>query len=233
MYFYHVVNRGVDKRKIFSNNRDYYRFVHDMYEFNDVAPAQNTQYLAMQLKEVGLRIVERKPRELLVNLPAFCLMPNHYHLLLQIDNLEAMTAFMRKLNTGYTNYFNLKYDREGALFQGKFKRILIESEQQFAHIVIYIHLNPLDLFMSEWRKRALTDIEVHKCLKFLQDYRWASHLDYLGLHNFPSVTQRDYFLEYFGGAEGYQDALIGWLKAPKAGRIKDFVLENYRKSDFV
>ena len=224
MLIYHALNRGVDKRKIFLDEKDYFRFVHDLFEFNDEDPATNNWKHFGNIRGVGLREI-RKVREMLLHMPAFCLMPNHYHLLLLIEEISKMTEFMRKLNTGFTNFFNIKYDREGALFQGKYKRILIENEQQFAHIVVYIHLNPLDLEIPQWRDRALTGSEIKHALYYLENYRWSSHSDYLGKRNFPSVTSRDYFLKYFGGPEGYLDAVVNWLRAPKYGRVKDFTLE--------
>ncbi len=233
MEFYHVLNRGVDKRDIFLDDRDYYRFVHDLYEFNDSNPVLNNSQLFGR-REVGLRYFERRPRDLLLKIPSFSLMRNHYHLLLQISEAENMTKFMRKLNTGFTNYFNERNSREGALFQGKFKRILIENERQFAHIVVYIQLNPLDYYLPEWRRRALSRREIIKCLDFLEKYRWSSHLDYVGKNNFPSVTSRDYFLDFFGSSKGYTAALENWLKAPKFSLIKDAIMEDVQgKSDFL
>src|SRR3989344_9609616 len=118
MLIYHALNRGVDKRKIFLDEKDYFRFVHVLFEFNDEDPATNNWKHFGNIRGVGLREI-RKVREMLLHMPAFCLMPNHYHLLLLIEEVSKMTEFMRKLNTGFTNFFNIKYDREGALFQGK------------------------------------------------------------------------------------------------------------------
>jgi len=145
-----------------------------------------------------------------VDVLAFCLMPNHYHLLLKPNFDDGVTQFMKKLNIGYAKYFNEKYERSGALFQGRFKAIQVTEEAHFIHLPYYIHFNPLDLKTPEWRERKLQNSAV--AIKFLEKYRWSSHLDYLGKKNFPSVTQRDFLLEFFGGTKGYEDKIKNWLK---------------------
>ena len=118
---YHIINRGVEKRNIFSNDKDYLRFIHDLYEFNDEAPAENIYY-----KSVGLESYDAKPRKvirerkLLVEILTFCLMPNHYHLLLRQIKDKGITNFMHKLGTGYTMSFNKKYKRRDV--SGRCKR---------------------------------------------------------------------------------------------------------------
>src|SRR3989338_5554876 len=107
---YHIYNRGVEKRTTFINNRDRLRFINSLYFFNYTFPS-------IKQSEVGLPIPENDGREPLVELMAFCLMPNHYHLMLRDLTENGITEFMRKLGTGYTNYFNLRYQRVGALFQ--------------------------------------------------------------------------------------------------------------------
>lgn len=224
---YHVLNRGVDKRKIFIEDIDYIRFIHDLFEFNDVNPISNTSYAFQNQSIVIARryiAPERRPRKLLVDLMAFSLMPNHYHLLIRPRTEEGLVKFMKRLNMGYARYFNEKNDRAGALFEGRYKSIAVSKEAHFIHLPYYIHLNPLDLCAPEWRDRELKDYR--KTNKFLSEYRWSSHLDYLGIKNFPSVTQREFLLEYFGGHEKYKKEFNGWLKnLDQLETIKDFSLE--------
>ncbi len=225
---YHVLNRGVDRRKIFEEEKDNLRFVHDLFEFNDEAPTPNINYVFRaenKSLEVGLpKIIRRRePRKLLVDVLAFALMPNHYHLLLRPRTDEGVTKFMRKLNTGYTNYFNVKYKRNGVLFQGKYKSISVTNDAHMIHLPYYIHCNPLDLKTPEWRYRELEN--KNKTLDFLNKYRWSSHLDYCGIKNFPSVTQRDFLLKFFGGTDGYRKSMAGWLDNFDEKAIKDIALE--------
>jgi|SRR3989344_1359144 len=201
MEFYHVLNRGVDKRNIFLNDKDHLRFVHDLFEFNDTANAVAVNYYA-QSTDVGRPKVGRK-RELLVYLHCFCLMPNHYHLLLSPARDNGIPLFMKKLNGGYAKYFNEKYKRIGALFQGKYKSVSIQRDAHFLHIPFYIHFNPLDLIMPEWRQNKLKNIK--KAEQYLESYRWSSHSDYLGHKNFSSVTQRNSLSKFFENKQEYKN----------------------------
>jgi len=214
---YHSYNRGVEKRDIFLDKQDYFRFIHDLFKFNDQAPAgkfsqfsqaQKQQQSEVQQSEAGLPIVE--PRKLLVEILAFCLMPNHYHLLLKQKREGGMVQFMQKLGTGYTNYFNQKYKRVGGLFQGNFKAISVIQQDYLNYLLYYIHFNPLDLFELGWRVGEINNYQ--KAIEFLNSYRWSSHLDYLGKKNFPSVTQRRFILKILGGEENYQQSIENWLK---------------------
>jgi len=186
----HVLNRGVDKRKIFLDEQDYFRFVHDLFEFNDVSSVNTTFYTFKRNNDIGRRKIEKKPRKLLVNILAFCLMPNHYHLLLMPKVQNGIALFVKKLNGGYAKYFNAKYERSGALFQGKYKRVVVEKEAHFIHLPYYIHLNPLDLITPEWRNRKINNFS--KTIKFLNSYRWSSHLDYTGQKTFHPLPKENF-----------------------------------------
>ena len=145
MTLYHILSRGVDKRKIFLDDRDYLRGIHDLFEFNDIELSNNlTHFFQKNPKDVGRPYIERKARKLLVKVHAFCLMPNHYHFLLSEIAENGISLFMKKFNGGYAKYFNEKYKRDGVLFEGRYKRIIIKNEAHFIHLPYYIHLNPLD-----------------------------------------------------------------------------------------
>lgn len=226
---YHVYNRGTDKRLIFQEEIDYIRFIHDLFEFNDTADA-GKPYIPPSLKktkqspEVNLREIEKQPRELLVEILAFCLMPNHFHLLLRqkIDN--GIPKFMLKLGTGYTNYFNKKYERGGVLFQGSYKHVQITEQNHFVHLPYYIHLNPLDLITPAWREGILYDLQ--KILRFLKTYRWSSYLDYVGIKNFPSVTQRALLAETLGTSHEQTTYMIEWIQRNGLETIEHLILES-------
>ena len=221
---YHVYNRGVEKRKIFLNDIDCVRFVHDLFEFNDQNPVLNVNYhFPRKSMEVGLQYIERKPRNMLVEILVFCLMPNHFHLMLKQKADNGVTEFMRKLGTGYTNYFNKKYDRVGSLFQGKYKSAHVAKEQHFIHLPYYIHLNPLSLLLKNSKDDKSMDHE--KIISFLKSYRWSSHLDYTGEKNFPSVTQREFLLDFFGGTKGYNSDIMKWIGDVNFKEIQHLTLE--------
>lgn len=132
--FYHIYNRGVDKRNIFEDYEDMERFFESMREFNTVEPIGS-------LFEVSFNNSDyKKEKKSLVNFIAFCLNKNHYHFILEqvIDN--GISEFMKRLG-GYTWYFNNKYERSGSLFQGPFKAVHINSNEYLLHLSAYINLN--------------------------------------------------------------------------------------------
>lgn len=220
--FFHVLNRGVDKRKVFINSGDYARFVHDMWEFNNTHPAyHNLTRSLSKMRDAGRLSSEREP---LVKIHFFCLMPNHYHLLLSPIIENGVSLFMKKLNGGYAKYFNEKYaPRSGALWQGRYRSAHIETDRHFLYIPYYIHFNALDLATPEWREHAIKNFT--KALTFLNGYRWSSHLDYLGKNNFPSVTDRTFFLESFGGVVGYEKSVTTMLKSMSSTDFASVTLE--------
>ena len=214
MEIHHVLSRGVDKRKIFLNDRDYFRFIHNLFQFNDIKNTATTSYRDFnKWDDIASRPIsqkKREPRKLLVDIHAFCLMPNHYHLLLSPRVKDGIPRFMKKLNMGYAKYFNIKNDRKGALFESRYKSILVENESHFMYLPHYIHLNPLDLHMPEWREGKLRSSA--SAIKFLESYRWSSFSDYIGQKNFPSVTNHDFLLDVFGGVDKYKTRVEEFLK---------------------
>lgn len=220
-YIYHIYNRGVEKRKVFIDDRDFLRFVVALYEFNDSHPIFNVGRNFFQ-QPIEVRLQSKRKNQL-VEILAFCLMPNHYHIVMRQKAENGITEFMRKIGTGYTNYFNLKYSRVGHLFQGKFKAVLLEQEAHFIHLPHYVHLNPLDLFQPAWRERGVENVAA--ALDFLKTYRWSSFLDYIGSSNFPSVTEREFLQICVGGAEDFYGASRDWLEATAFDFIQDVVLD--------
>ena len=194
MELYHVLNRGVDKRAVVLDDEDRVRFLHDLFVFNDREPALNFDLPARRDQTVS--------RKLLVLLHAFCLMDNHYHLLLSEAQEKGIPLFIQKLNMGYAKYFNKKYERSGVLWQGPSKKILIKRDAHFLYLPYYIHLNPLDYSHPEWRQGGVKEPE--KALRYLREYRWSSHLDYLGEKNFPSLTEREFLASIIGTRERYK-----------------------------
>lgn len=222
---YHVLNRSIDNKKIFLDRQDYFRFVHDLFEFNNQEPANTASYHFFQRSKNGDlegRNIKR-PRKLLVDIHAFCLMPNHYHLLLSPRAENGIPWFMQKLGAGYVKYFNQKYKRKGTLFEGRYKSILVTGEPHFYYLPYYIHFNPLDLKFPEWREGKLQNC--NEAFKFLESYRWSSHLDYLDKKNFPSVTKREFLLNVFGGTEKYSESVKQWLRNLELEDIRNLILE--------
>jgi len=204
--FYHIFNRGVEKRKIFMDNTDRIRFIHDLYEFNDERHAPD-------FSRRDFLNGERKgdQRAKLVNLLAFCLMTNHHHLLCEEIKEGGVSLFIKKLHGGYARAFNEKHKRSGYLFQGRYKKVKIESDRHLLQEICYIHSNPLNLWKPRWKEGKLSSSDIKEAIRFLEKYRWSSHLDYMGKRNFPSVTERNFLSGVFEEYGGYNKFFIDWL----------------------
>ncbi|MDO8743234.1 MAG: transposase [Candidatus Azambacteria bacterium] len=213
---YHVFNRGVEKRHVFMEEHDYLRFVNNLAIFNDTKAIFNAKYRIKGIKSAD-------SRESLVDILAFCLMPNHFHLLLRQKEDAGISKFMNKIGVGYTNYFNLKYERVGSLFQGTFKAVLIDDESQFLYIPYYIHLNPLDLKIPNWKENGIN--KPKNAIEFLNSYKWSSHRDYIGNSNFVGIINKHFLNEIFINSENYQEDLKNFMKDFDFSDMKDLLLE--------
>jgi len=230
---YHVFNRGVEKRNIFQQIADYFRFIFCLYELND----KNFVLMRDRIK----RRKERKnrgstpanstdKREPLVEIIAFCLMPNHFHLVLRQLVEGGTSLFMKKLADSYVGYFNQKYNRKnmGSIFQGRFKAVHIATEEQFINLICYIFTNPTELLEKNWMEVGVKNPK--EVMKHLEAYSWSSFPDCIGKSNFPSVTKRIFLLKVFQGPENLEKFVEGWIlyKAEmKKGleKIKTLILE--------
>jgi len=203
--YYHIYNRGIEKRNVYRESIDYVRFIHDLFEFNDTQPARDFERRYQPNKNIGQDVggwtphilSEKEEKQKLVEIQCFCLMPNHYHLLVRQVKENGISLFMKKLGGGYTNGFNEKYDRVGALFQGKYKLKHVDRDEYLQHLICYIHCNPLK-FLKGWGG--------------LLKYRWSSHLDYLGQENFGSILEKKFLLEFFRGENGYKKFIREWME---------------------
>jgi len=205
---YHVYNRGVEKRDIFLNERDYVRFVYNMFVCNGQEKASHLERLSNDEVLYFVNSAKTDESKKLVEILTFTLMPNHFHLELRQKVDGGIIKFMHKLGTSTTMCFNKKYERVGHLFQGNFKASSVGlDDAHFLYIPHYIHLNPLDL-MSGDRQHIQTNDKMH----FLENYRWSSLADYLGKNNFSNVLNIDFLLEKFGSNAKYKKELIKALK---------------------
>lgn len=195
MELWHILNRGVDKRNIVTNDRDRRRFVRDLYEMNNSHPVKNLWYTANDPFSDLRSHYEKDKRDRLVDIHGWCLMGNHYHLLISEVKEGGITSFIRKLNIGYAKYFNEHHGRTGTLFQGRTKKVLIESDAHFLWILHYIHFNPLDFMKSagDWRTQCLVNSK--KALDWLEQYRWSSYRDYLGIGDYAPILEGSFMFE--------------------------------------
>jgi len=139
--YYHIYNRGTEKRDIFLDKADYLRFIVLLYISNNIEAVHISN-----LREQGkfLRdIINLERKETLVDIGTYCLMPNHFHLLIKEKRAGGISEFMKKISTGYSMYFNKRYERTGRLFEGTFKSVHADSDEYLKYLFAYIHLNPI------------------------------------------------------------------------------------------
>lgn len=203
--YYHIYNRGVDKRCIFMDEADYRRFVNYLSDFNTLNCVTNYSYRGQTSIEQRTSI----KKEQLVDVVSFILIPNHFHLILcqLVDN--GISKFMQKIETGYVMYFNKKNERTGRLYESKFKTKLIETDEYLMHLSRYIHLNCLDLIEPNWKEEGIKDWD--KTNEFLENYKWSSYLEYIGKINFPYIINKQLLQGYFKTSEEYKEFIKSWV----------------------
>jgi len=188
--YYHIFNRGVEKRDIFLGEEDYLTFIYYLSAY--LLPLEKVleKYPDLPMRLTGKSLAEE------VEILAYCLMPNHFHLLLKQRTKDGISKLLKQLTNAYTLYFNQKNNRVGALMQGPFRAAEIEEDNLFIHLVRYIHLNPS--FAEATEGRPATD---------LANYKWSSYPDYLGQSaELPSSKSK--ILSYFpsvGAFKGFHE----------------------------
>ena len=202
--YYHVYNRGVDKRLVFKSEKDYERFMMLLYIANSNESLRLDDILNKQHKSFSeiLMLDRNKP---FVSIGAWCLMGNHFHLLLKQEVDGGITKFMRKLGVGYSMFFNIKYQRTGALFGGLFKSKLIGMDDNYMRQLFgYIHINPLEIKFPKWKDQVSKSSRNMK--KFLELYRYSSYLDFLGDGRVErNIINTKSFPDYFKDSEHFKD----------------------------
>jgi len=214
---YHIVVRAIEGITLFRNEKDYLRMIHDLFEFNDEKSALSTFRVTIHRNRVNVTrkdfvtlLEERKKekRKVLVEILAFCLMPNHIHLLLRQVQERGISKLMQKLGS-YGLYYNKKYERKGHLFGGKFQAIHIKNEEQLKTVFVYIHTNPVAIIFPQWKEKGIKNAK--EAREYIENYRWSSYPDYLENKNFPSLTNREFLLKIMGGVEGCRNFVNAWL----------------------
>lgn len=208
--YYHIYNRGIDKRIIFKSKRDYERFIMLLYIANSNNSFRLDNILNKQ-KETFTEILLLDKGKPLVSIGAWCLMTNHFHLLVRQDIDGGITKFMKKLGTGYSMFFNIKYQRNGALFGGLFKSKLIGVDDNYMrHLLGYIHINPLEIRFPKWEDQInRPTIEMRK---FLESYQYSSYLDYIGEDRMEKrILNTENFPEYFLDSKSFGDFVENYL----------------------
>ena len=191
---YHVYNRGVEKRSIFAADQDYRTFL-------------NLLKITLTPKEEldNADYIEIKNRADSVKLLSYCLMPNHFHLIIMQLDKTGMTELMRSISNAYVAYFNKHYKRVGGLFQGTYKAVLIEKDEHLIHVSRYIHMNPLEIHQK------------------LEEYPYSSYKHYLD-NSHPKWLNLSTIIEQFANPKEYKK-FVEDHKSDSVRMIKDLALD--------
>lgn len=174
---YHIFNRGAHKLPVFLEDDDYRRFQTLLFIANQPGAIDIANVLRKYRGPSSATLFdEEKPSKDLVDILAYTLMPNHFHLVLRQKAYDGISLFMRKLGTAYSMYFNLRHEHSGTLFQGRFKSSHIATDPYFFWIFAYVHLNPVALCEPEWKERKIVNLENAKSM--LKAYRYSSYYDF-------------------------------------------------------
>jgi REP element-mobilizing transposase RayT len=215
--YYHIYNRGNSKQKIFLDKEDYQHFIKLLFVCNSKINFKFRDNIV----DIKIDAFEFERGENVVSIGAWVLMPNHFHLYLSInphmsdmwgkDERNYISEFMRKILTSYVKYFNGKYKRTGSLFEGSFKAVHIENENQAKYLFSYIHLNPIKLIQKKWKEEGIKDIE--SSLEFLSKYKLSSYLDYKKVERKENkILNLEDFLDYFKNIKDFDNEILEWLK---------------------
>lgn len=192
--YYHVYNRGVNKQNIFFDNRDYARMLFCILAFQSKNYALNTSFSVNRfLKNNEFELTTDRIAEIMktkeTELVAFALMPNHFHLLIAGNKDGSISDYLKRVEGGYTKYFNLKHKRSGYLLQGPFQSVHVKKNEQLLHLSAYIHRNPRELV--RWHGNE-------------HQYPWSSYPDYISKNRWPGILEPKIIMQQFRNAKNYK-----------------------------
>ncbi|MEF3691503.1 MAG: transposase [Candidatus Moraniibacteriota bacterium] len=227
--YYHIYNRGTDKREIFLEDFDYVRFLKSMREFNTIDPIGSLyeknfkdKQIVTSEKNLGTKspIGDLVPNdESLVDIITYCLNPNHFHLILKQKTDKGISKFMLKLGSGYSSYFNKKYNRSGSLFQGPFKAIHIDTNEYLLHLSVYVNRNNfIHGYENKEAKSPIRDLAPDL-------WQYSSYPDYIGQRD-GKMCNKEVILGQFKNQKeyvGFMEKTALYLKDKK--ELKRYLLE--------
>jgi putative transposase len=193
--FYHLYNRGVAKQKIFQDSNDYQRLLDNFAYYLDAGLKQK---ISMVSKKKLIEILSSAPKKPLVSVVCYCLMPNHLHLIVKQLQDSGISQFMKDALNSYSRYYNTKYERVGPIFQGRFKAVEIEDDDQLIHLSRYIHINSY----------------VANVTDDLENYPWSSLKLFIN-NKKTRLCNPELILEIVGSTKEYQnfvDDYAGYAK---------------------
>lgn len=192
---YHIYNRGAHKRITFHDTADYARFLflilflQSPFTFDQVSRPVH-RFVKHRVFDIAEADVSEIVGERYVELLSFCLMPNHFHLIVREIEESGTARYMQRVLNGYTKYYNAKYEASGHLFQGPYKAVHVESNEQLLHLSAYVHRNPREL--PGWKDKEHT-------------YAWSSYQDYIDENRWGDLLSTGLILEQFETKNEYHE----------------------------
>lgn len=208
--YYHVLGRGNNKQVIFRDKKDYIRFLFLILYFQSPVIFENIgrmvkHYVEHSVFNISDDVVNEVVKNRYVELVGFTLMPNHYHLMLYGTEDNGISKYMQRVLNSYTKYFNTKYEQSGHLFQGPYKAVHIENDNQMSYLSAYIHRNQNEL--KEWKGKEVK-------------YLWSSYQDYVKGNRWGKLFKNDIIMDKFDNGKEYEEFV-------KGSGAKEFFEDNY------
>ncbi|MBI2065860.1 MAG: transposase [Candidatus Zambryskibacteria bacterium] len=189
---YHIYNRAINKQVIFHNTGDYFRFLFLILYFQSPIKFQQLNRIVKQFVQLVqysvLDIKEEVIRKRNIELVAFCIMPNHFHLILKELEEGAIATYMQRVLNAYSKYYNTKYEKSGHVFQGPYRAVHVVNDRQLLHLSAYIHRNPREI--SRWFEKE-------------NQYPWSSYQDIIGLNRWDNLLLPDVLMGEFKDKKDY------------------------------
>lgn len=203
---YHIYNRGMHQHAIFHDKHDYARFLFLILFFQSPLSFENIgRHISAFMKQadfkVSAKIIADVVHQRNVELMAFVLMPNHFHVIVKEIRVNGISDYMHRIGTAFTNYVNIKYHHSGHIFQGSYRAVHISDNDQLLYTSAYVHKNARTL--KSWSNK-------------LTQYPWSSYQDFVEDNRWENLIKRDLILEQFTNAREYQQ----WVKENPAKELE-------------
>lgn len=192
--YYHIFNRGAHKQPVFKDEQDRKRFLLLLLLTNTNQQTDFRTILKKYKGEFNVDVFKETFGEKIVDILAYTLMTNHFHLVLREREEGGISKFMRKLSTSYSMYFNARHNHDGVVFQGRYRCVHLSNEDCFQQVWAHILLNALDILDTDWRSTKPLNFKHARML--LSSYPFSSYFDYfvkkrpestvLSLENLPN-----------------------------------------------
>ena len=202
--YYHLYNRGNSKQEIFHDKEDYFRFLSLLYACNS-----HINFKADDINRNKTPYDFERGKNI-VSIGAYCLMSNHFHILVREIECGGISKFMQKASTAYSMYYNKKYNRTGSLFEGKFKSQHANTDRYLKYLFSYIHLNPIKNIDENWKEKGVKNLST--TVEYLNKYEYSSCLDYFGIKRIQNIIlSTKNFPEYFPKKEILIRDIFDWV----------------------